>query len=258
MHGLEEKSRILRSQLCLQKIIMHEENSLSYNPEEDPRAAVLESNCCPASLRICTLFQRKRTEEFQGCRRIQIGWDHWELFLMPGSFSKLLPTLFNVAFHSGLVPRLWFKPETQGIPELEATPLLVFGLQCATEGRGVKESVSWGKDNESVPRRRQCGFWRTLQTNSDTWDVEFSNWYCNFRTGFLTTTEAVFASLRAFNYLNNCRSNSQNLKNFMFAKYTFFFASFEQNYSALTKAAVNIGYWSRSRVSFVYRYTKLP
>lgn len=157
-----------------------------------------------------------------GCSQTQIGWDHRELFLMPGSFSKLLPTLSNIAFLGGGGPRLWFKPETQGIPELEATRLPVFGIQCATEGRGVKESVSWGKGNESVLQKRQCGFWQALQTNSDAWDMEFLNWYYNFCTFFLTTTKAVCASLYAFNYLNDCKSNSQNLKNFTYAKYKLF------------------------------------
>lgn len=39
---------------------------------------------------------------------------------------KITPNIFNIAFHSGLGLRLCFKPETQGIPELEAIPLLVF------------------------------------------------------------------------------------------------------------------------------------
>lgn len=42
------KTEFFRSKLCLQKMIIHEENILSYSPEEDPKAAVSESNPCPA------------------------------------------------------------------------------------------------------------------------------------------------------------------------------------------------------------------
>lgn len=68
MHGLEKKiSDFLRIKLCLQKIIIQGRKHLPYSPEEDPTAAVPESNPCPASLWVYTLFQRKKTEKFYRC-----------------------------------------------------------------------------------------------------------------------------------------------------------------------------------------------
>ena len=139
---------------------------------------------------------------------------------MPRNFPELLPTLVNIAFHSGSRLRLRLNQELRE-PLRQRQPLcwsLVLDVLLREEACGKAcpeaEVTSVCSNRGNLVSERRC---RQMLASG----VWCSHWHCNFCKMLLTTAKTGSAPIYAFNYLDDYRGNSQNLKNFTFARYKF-------------------------------------